>query len=99
MNRKLIIVLSALVVSVATLTGCVYDDGYRYYDVAPATAYRDQVGLERRDYYVAPRARYHRKAPQHVFYLARDHRSPRCFGTNCYVGTTYREDPYYRLSE
>lgn len=98
MSRKLFFILATLGMSAVTLTGCVEDGGYATYSARPGPLYREQVVIERHDYYVAPRARYHRrKAPPHVYYPARDRRSPRCFGTNCYVGATYREDPYYRL--
>lgn len=98
MSRKLVIILGALGASAATLSGCVDESGYRYYESRAPIIYREQVVIERRDYYAGPRAGYHRrKMPQYIFYGAGDRRSPRCFGTNCYVGATYREDPYYRL--
>ena len=89
MSRKLFIISGMLGVSAATLTGCVDDGRYGYYEDRPIAVYREQVVIERHDYYIAPKG--------HAYYPARDRRSPRCFGTNCYVGATYREDPYYRL--
>ena len=98
MSRKLFIISGMLGVSAATLTGCVDDGRYGYYEDRPITVYREQVVIERYDYHIAPKAGYHhRNIQQQAYYPARDRRSPRCFGTNCYVGATYREDPYYRL--
>jgi hypothetical protein len=100
MSRKLVIILGALGVSAATLSGCVDESGYRYYESRAPIIYREQVVIERVDYYVRPGAGYHHgKTPRHIYYPVGERRSPRCFGTNCYVGATYREDPYYRLAD
>lgn len=99
MSHKLVMILSALGVSVVTLPGCVDDSGYRYYETRAPALYREQVVIERRDYYVGRTTAYYRRdRPQYLYTQSADRRSPRCFGTNCYVGATYREDPYYRLS-
>lgn len=97
MGHKPVMILSALGLSMVTLSGCVDDSGYRYSEARAPTVYREQVVIERRDYYMRQGVRY-RAAPQHIYVQSRDRRSPRCFGTNCYVGATYREDPYYQLS-
>ncbi|URK86483.1 hypothetical protein LP421_18605 [Rhizobium sp. RCAM05350] len=69
MSRKLVIILGALGVSVATLSGCVDESGYRYYESRAPIIYHEQVVIERLDYYVTPRASYHhRKMPQHIYY-------------------------------
>lgn len=98
MKRKLVTILGALGVSIATLSGCVDEGGYSYYEARAPIVYREQVVVERRAYYVGQGARYyHRGRPQPIYLQTGDRRSPRCFGTNCYVGATYREDPYYQL--
>lgn len=96
MGHKPVMILSALGVSMVTLSGCVDGSGYRYSEARAPTIYREQVVIERRDYYMRQGVRY-RAAPQHLYVQSTDRRSPRCFGTNCYVGATYREDPYYQL--
>jgi hypothetical protein len=89
MACKLIAKFGAFGIALSALAGCTSGSGYNYYDVGPVTVYREQVVIERPRYYRAP--------PRYGNYRVRDYRSPRCFGANCYVGATYREDPYYRL--
>jgi len=96
MSRTFVMILSALGVSSAILSGCVDDGGYLYTDARVPTAYRERVVIERRVYDVRRGGSY-RDRPQVFYVQTGDRRSPRCFGTNCYVGATYREDPYYQL--
>ena len=96
MSRTFVMILSALGVSSAILSGCVDDGGYLYTDARVPTAYRERVVIERRVYDVRRGGSY-RGRPQVFYVQTGDRRSPRCFGTNCYVGATYREDPYYQL--
>jgi hypothetical protein len=64
MKRKLVTILGALGVSIATLSGCVDDGGYSYYEARAPIIYREQVVVERRAYYVGQGARYyHRGSP------------------------------------
>lgn len=99
MSYKLVTILIALGTSGAILSGCVDESGYLYTNARVPTAYRERVVIERRDYYVGQAATnyYHRGKPRVFYVQSGDRRSPRCFGTNCYVGATYREDPYYQL--
>jgi hypothetical protein len=99
MGHKLFKILCAVCVSGVTLSGCIDEGAYRYPDARMPTIYREQVVIERREYYGRQGASYyHRGRPQDIYVQSGDRRSPRCFGTNCYVGATYREDPYYRLT-
>lgn len=96
MSRTLFSIFGALGLSVATLSGCA-SDSYDYYAAAPDGVYSERVVLGRSEYYAVPKVDYrHRKMPPPISSGLAAHRSPRCFETNCYVGTTYREDPYYR---
>ncbi len=98
MSHKLVMILSALGVFSVILSGCVDEGGYLYSNARVPTAYRERVVIERRAYDVRDGASYYHRGEPRVFYVqSGDRRSPRCFGTNCYVGATYREDPYYRL--
>ncbi len=96
MSHKLVMILSALGVSSVILSSCVDEGGYLYSNARVPTAYRERVVIERRYYYVRQGLSY-RDRPQYTYVQTGDRRSPRCFGTNCYVGATYREDPYYQL--
>lgn len=96
MSRKLFTILGAIGTSVAILSGC-GSDSYDYYTDRPDGVYSERVVLGRSEYYAVPKSDYrHRKTPPPISSGLAAHRSPRCFETNCYVGTTYREDPYYR---
>ena len=96
MSRTLFIILGALGVSVAILSGCT-SDNYDYYAERPDGVYSERVVLGRSQYYAVPKSDYrHRKTPPPISSGLASRRSPHCFETNCYVGTTYREDPDYR---
>ncbi|CAN7275639.1 hypothetical protein LJR098_001238 [Rhizobium sp. LjRoot98] len=99
MSHKLVMILIALGASGAILSGCVDDSGYLYTNAPVPTAYRERVVIEQRYYDVRQGpSYYHRRSPRVFYVQSGDRRSPRCFGTNCYVGATYREDPYYQLA-
>jgi hypothetical protein len=98
MSHKLVMILSALGVSSAILSGCVDESGYLYSNARVPTAYSERVVVARRHYDVRQEVSYYHRGKPRVFYVqSGDRRSPRCFGTNCYVGATFREDPYYQL--
>ncbi|WP_426229351.1 hypothetical protein [Pararhizobium sp. DWP3-4] len=96
MSHTLALILSALGLSSVILSGCVDERGYLYSNARVPTAYRERLVMERRAYDVRQGASY-RGRPRVFYVQTGDRRSPRCFGTNCYVGATYREDPYYQL--
>ena len=97
MSHKLVMILIALGASGAILSGCVDESGYVYTNARVPTAYRERVVIEQRYYDVRQEPDY-RRSPRVFYVQSGDRRSPRCFGTNCYVGETYREDPYYQLA-
>jgi hypothetical protein len=96
MSRTLFIILGALGISVTTLSGC-GSDSYDYYMERPDGVYSERVVLGRSEYYAVPKYDYrHRKMPPPISSGLASRRNPHCFETNCYIGTTYREDSYYR---
>lgn len=98
MGNKLFQILCAAGMSGVALSGCVDEGQYRYTGARIPTVYREQVVIERREYYGRQGANdYHRVRPQYIGLQYGDCRSPQCFGTNCYFGATYRQDPYYQL--
>lgn len=97
MNHTSLSVIAAALISATGLSGCVENGAFYPYESRAPVVYRERVVVERREYYVKQPRHYRANDGQlRTLYPATDRRSPRCIGTNCYVGATYREDPYYR---